>query len=227
MQMSFENIGKLFLGKEPVLFLNSLDKLYQGVLPGVRAYPINIFGFAYHHALRCRRKLEDIFSMELNKRKLKNGNKVDALDLMDGLMQIEDDEGNKLSDKEVVDNIVYFVLGGYISISLVSMWAIYFLAKYPNVLKLLWDKNVVNEVDYKGYQIPKRWKELAKPGTYQVFCAGQRLCPGNMLARIQLALLLHHLSIGYKWELINHNANIFYLSHSAPIDRVEVKLIQL
>ncbi|XP_058762847.1 ent-kaurenoic acid oxidase 1-like [Vicia villosa] len=234
--MSFENIGKLFLGKEPVLFLNSLDKLYQGVLPGVRAYPINILGFAYHHALRCRRKLEDIFSMELNKRKLKNGNKVDALDLMDGLMQIEDDEGNKLSDKEVVDNIVSFVLGGYISISLVSMWAIYFLAKHPNVLKLLWD----------SYQIPKRWKVISMlcyihtdpenfrdPMSWQnlehikFFCAGQRLCPGNMLARIQLALLLHHLSIGYKWELINHNANIMYLSNPAPIDRVEVKLIQL
>lgn len=137
MQMSFEIIGKLFLGKESDLFLNSLDKLYQGVLPGIRAYPINIPGFAYHHALRCRRKLEDIFSIELNKRKLKKGNKVDALDLMDGLMQIEDDEGDKLSDKEVVDNIVSLVLGGYISTSLVFMWAIYLLAKYPNVLKLL------------------------------------------------------------------------------------------
>ncbi|XP_058762852.1 ent-kaurenoic acid oxidase 2-like [Vicia villosa] len=296
-KMSFENIGNLFLGKESGLFLNSLDKLYQGILPGVRAYPINIPGFAYYNALQCRRKLEDIFSIELNKRKLKNRNKVEALDLMDGLMQIEDDEGDKLSDKEVVDNIVSLVLGGYISTSLVSMWAIYLLAKYPNVLKLLREENmaftkgnsgdfitakdvsnlkytnkvveevirmsnisafifrkVVNEVDYKGYKIPKgwkvismlryihtdpenfrdpmyfnpdRWNETAKPGTYQVFGAGQRLCPGNMLARVQLALLLHHLSIGYKWELINPNANIIYLSHPAPIDGVEVKFSQL
>ncbi|CAI8596140.1 unnamed protein product [Vicia faba] len=297
MQLSLENIGKLFLGKEPGLFLNSLDKLYQGVLPGVRAYPINIPGFTYHYALQCRRKLDDIFWMELNKRKSKNKNKVETIDLMDGLMQIEDDDGDKLSDKEVVDNIVSLVLGGYISTSLVSMWAIYLLAKYPNVLKLLREENmaftegnsgdfitakdvsnlkytnkvveevirmsnvaafvfrkVVNEVDYKGYKIPKgwkvismlryihtdpenfkdpmyfdpdRWNELAKPGTYQVFGAGQRLCPGNMLARIQLALLLHHLSIGYKWELVNPNANIIYLSHPAPMDGVEVKFSQL
>jgi len=52
MQLSFENIGKLFMGKEPGPFLNSLDKLYQGLLPGVRAYPLNIPGFAYHHALQ-------------------------------------------------------------------------------------------------------------------------------------------------------------------------------
>jgi hypothetical protein len=52
MQLTLGNIGKLFLGKESGPFINSLDKLYQGVLPGVRAYPINIPGFAYHHALK-------------------------------------------------------------------------------------------------------------------------------------------------------------------------------
>ncbi|KAK2386275.1 ent-kaurenoic acid oxidase [Trifolium repens] len=295
-KLILENIGKLFLGKESGPFINSLHKLYQALLLGVRAYPINIPGFAYHHALQCRRKLEDIFWMELSKRK--NENKVETLiDLMDGLIQIKDSEGDKLSDKEVVDNIVSLVAAGYNSTSLVSMWAIYLLAKYPIVLKKLREENmalrkgssddfftpkdvsnlkytnkvveevirvanvsafllrkVVNEVDYKGYKIPKgwnvilflrylhtnpenfndpmyfnpdRWNEPTKPGTYQVFGAGNRLCPGNMRARIQLALLLHHLSIGYKWELINPNADITYLPHPSPIDGVEVKFSKL
>ncbi|WJX30932.1 ent-kaurenoic acid monooxygenase [Trifolium repens] len=77
------------------------------------------------------------------------------------------------------------------------------------------------------YFNPHRWNEPTKPGTYQVFGAGNRLCPGNMLARIQLALLLHHLSIGYKWELINPNADITYLPHPTPIDGVEVKFSKL
>ena len=58
-------------------------------------------------------------------------------DLMDGLMQIKDDEGDKLSDKEVIDNIVSLVIGGYASTALSAMWAIYYLAKYPNVLQKL------------------------------------------------------------------------------------------
>ncbi|KEH17088.1 cytochrome P450 family 90 protein [Medicago truncatula] len=201
-KLTFDNIGKLFLSKEPGPFLNSLDKLYEGMVPGLRAYPLNIPGFAYHHALKCRRKLEDIFWMELGKRK--NENKVKSTsDLMDGLMQIEDGEGDKLSDKEVVDNIVSLVIGGYMSTSLSSMWAIYLLAKYPIVLKKLREENmaftkdnqgdfiaakdvsklkytnkvveevirmanvssfvfrkVVNEVDYKGYKIPKGWSIL-------------------------------------------------------------------
>jgi len=72
--------------------------------------------------------------MELAKRK--NENKVETVDLMDGLMHNEDGD-DKLSDKEVVDNIVSLLVGGYISTSLVSMWAIYLLAKYPVVLKKL------------------------------------------------------------------------------------------
>jgi len=52
MQLSFGNIGKLFVGKDSGPFLNSLEKLNQGLAPGVRAYPINIPGFACHHALQ-------------------------------------------------------------------------------------------------------------------------------------------------------------------------------
>lgn len=37
-----------------------------------------------------------------------------------------------------------------------------------------------------------------KPGTYQVFGGGPRVCAGNMLARLQLSIMLHHLAVGYK-----------------------------
>jgi len=84
---------------------------------------------------QCRRKLDDFFWMELDNRK--NKDKVETIDLMDGLIQIEDDDGDKLSDKEVVDNIVSLVAAGYLSTSLASTWAIYLLAKYPIVLKKL------------------------------------------------------------------------------------------
>jgi ent-kaurenoic acid hydroxylase len=56
---------------------------------------------------------------------------------MDGLMQIEDDEGSQLSDQEVLDNIVGLVIAGYESTSIASTWAIYYLAKYPHVLAKL------------------------------------------------------------------------------------------
>jgi ent-kaurenoic acid hydroxylase len=41
-------------------------------------------------------------------------------------------------------------------------------------------------------------QEPARPGTFQAFGGGPRICAGNMLARLQLTIILHHLSIGYE-----------------------------
>ena len=87
---------------------------------------------------QCRKKLEDIFRIELEKRKNRTGiDQTMNIDLMDGLMQIEDDMGKRLSDQEVLDNIVSLVVAGYTSTAMASTWALYFLAKYPNVLEKL------------------------------------------------------------------------------------------
>ncbi|CAL5421422.1 unnamed protein product [Camellia sinensis] len=43
-----------------------------------------------------------------------------------------------------------------------------------------------------------------------------------MLSRTELAIFLHHLVVGYKWELINPDAKIDYLPHPKPIDRVKI-----
>lgn len=40
------------------------------------------------------------------------------------------------------------------------------------------------------------------PENFQAFGAGPRICVGNMLARLQIAMFLHHLSTGYKYEVI-------------------------
>lgn len=145
-QVTFENIGKLFGSFEGVPLLETMDKLFIGLVKGVRSWPIiNIPGSAYHHALQCRKKLEEIFYEELEKRKKRS--KVETDDLMDGMMQIEDDEGHKLNDKEVVDNMVSLVVAGYSSTALVSMWAIYYLAKFPSVLAKLREENMAVKKD--------------------------------------------------------------------------------
>ncbi|XP_004301170.1 PREDICTED: ent-kaurenoic acid oxidase 1-like [Fragaria vesca subsp. vesca] len=294
-KLSFENIGQLFISMDPGPLLDTIDNLFTGLLKGVRAQPINIPGFAYHHARQCRQKLDAIFRMELEKKK--NQSEVLTNDVMDGLMQIKDDAGNQLSEEEVTDNIVSLVIAGYASTSLASMWAIYFLAKNPDVLQKLREENMslsekkkgdlitsddiskmkytnkvveetirmanlaafifrlaTKEAEYKGYRIPKGWKVIlwiryihtnsenfdnpmcfnpdrwdqpAKPGTYQVFGGGPRVCAGNMLVRIQLAILLHHLSVGYKWKLLNPDVGMVYLSHPKPIDNVDITISKI
>ncbi|KAI4365905.1 hypothetical protein MLD38_021844 [Melastoma candidum] len=266
-KVTFENIGKLFAGTEPGPELEELQQMFGDVVKGVRALPLNIPGTAYRHALKCRKKLEKIFEERVMMKK-KTQQEGTEIDLLDGLMQVKDEEGNKLSDREVVDNIVSLVLGGFESTTLSIMWAIYYLAEYPKVLEKLREecmaigksrngefitsedvknmkytgkvieetirlaniafivfRNVKDDIDYKGYRIPKnwnvivwlrylhtnpeyfddpmcfnpdRWDKMVQPGTYQVFGGGARVCAGNMLVRYQLAILLYHLSIGYR-----------------------------
>lgn len=51
LQMTFENIGRLFASLEPGPTLDFMDELFAGLLKGVRASPINFPGTAYRHAL--------------------------------------------------------------------------------------------------------------------------------------------------------------------------------
>uniref|UniRef100_A0A7N0VF01 Cytochrome P450 n=1 Tax=Kalanchoe fedtschenkoi TaxID=63787 RepID=A0A7N0VF01_KALFE len=139
----FENIGRLFVSLDPGPLLDELKLLFSGVMEGVRANPINFPGTAFHHALKCKKRLEDIFYANLEEKKNQAKKNEADYDLMDGLMNIQDEEGNKLSDEEVVDNTVALVFAGFESTSTASMWAVYYLAKYPNVLKKLRVKRIL------------------------------------------------------------------------------------
>lgn len=86
--------------------------------------------------MQCRRKLNSVFREEVKRRKLK-AKLEEHDDVMSGLMRMEDEQGRRLGDDEVVDNIVSLVLGGYKSTSSAIMWATYYLAKLSAVLAKL------------------------------------------------------------------------------------------
>ncbi|KAK3024014.1 hypothetical protein RJ639_045034 [Escallonia herrerae] len=286
----------------------TLDDFFEGLVHGIRSYPLNVPVTAYRRALQCQKKAVAIFREELEKKKKNQAAAKDVTDLLDGLMELKDDEGQHLNDKEVLDNIVSLVVAGYESTSLSIMWALYYLAKYPKILQKLRDENMplskmkngelitsdelaklkytnkacfplyallfhvveetirlaniaatvfrtaTRDVEYKGYTIPKGWKVIlwvryphtdpenladplcfnpdrwdvpAKPGSYQVFGGGARICAGNMLARLQVGIFLHYLATGYEWELVNPNAEMSYLSHPKPVDGVEIAISKL
>ncbi|KAL1541580.1 ent-kaurenoic acid monooxygenase [Salvia divinorum] len=294
-KVTLASIGMYFASIELEDVLETIDDLVKGIINGLRAYPINFPGTALHYALQCRRRAKAIFRKELEKR-----NKFEASvlknDLMEALMQMKDEEGNRLSEDEVLDNIVTLIIAGYTSTSVAIMWAVYYLAKYPEILLRLREEHMLickklgdlvtyeeiasckytakvveeiirmanissfvvrtakKDVDYKGYRIPKgwkvacwlryfqtnpehfedpmcfnpdRWNEAPKAGSYLVFGGGPRMCAGNMFARLQVAVLLHHLVLGYRWKLVNPNAGMTYLPHPNPADDVEIDITQI
>ncbi|XP_074571287.1 steroid (22S)-hydroxylase-like isoform X2 [Curcuma longa] len=99
-----------------------------------------------------------------------------------------------------------------------------------NVVRFV-HRKVLQDVEYKGYKIPCGWKILpvfatvhldpslyddphqfnpwrwqngvtsATTNNFMPYGGGPRLCAGSELAKLELAVFLHHLVLSYRWEL--------------------------
>ncbi|KAF7081993.1 hypothetical protein CFC21_085883 [Triticum aestivum] len=213
-KVMFGNICKTFISLDPSPFTEKMEKLFVGLVDGIMAFPLNIPGTASHHGLMCRRKLNAVFREELERRRAKKttaatlgDRQQEDGDLMSRLMETQDEQGKKLSDDEVVDSIGSLVMAAYESTATAAMWASYHLAKSPDILAKL--------------------REPAKPGTYRPFGGGYRACAGNMMARLQITIMLYHLSLGCEWKLLNPNARTVYFPTPRPEDNAPMAFSRL
>ncbi|KAI0516202.1 hypothetical protein KFK09_008874 [Dendrobium nobile] len=286
--MTFCNMCEVLVSFKSMELLGKMEGLYRGLMAGLRSLTINIPGTAYHHALKCRKQLTDILLDEMRKRVEQA---VQKQDFMQILMDSVDENGAKLREMEVVENIVSLILGGYESTSDVMMWGLYYLAKHPDILERLKEEAklirkqkhkgellsiediksmnytskvaeelirlanispfifrrvVKDDVVLNGYWLPKNWKVIVwirsihidskyysdplafnpdrwtdlkpKLGTYSVFGAGPRYCPGSSFARSLLKIFLYHACLNYRWELLNPDVGFAYQPHPRPRD---------
>ncbi|KAJ6777770.1 ABSCISIC ACID 8'-HYDROXYLASE 2 [Salix koriyanagi] len=62
-------------------------------------------------------------------------------------------------------------------------------------------REAVEDVEFEGYFIPRGWKVPQKPNTYMPFGNGVHSCPGSELAKLEMLILLHHLTPTYRLVL--------------------------
>lgn len=103
-------------------------------------------------------------------------------------------------------------------------------------------KKAKTDIFYGGYTIPKGWKvhysmrqtqnkeeyfenawefdperfnKRREPFCFIPFGQGNRMCPGNEFARIEMEVFLYHLVLRYDWELLEPNelVNMYFIPH--------------
>ncbi|GMH17184.1 hypothetical protein Nepgr_019025 [Nepenthes gracilis] len=135
-RLTFRIIMHIFLSSESEQVMESLERDYSALNYGIRAMAINVPGFAYHKALKARKRLVAIFQSIVDARRRKKGGEGETKkDMMDALMEAEDEHGKKLSDEEIIDLLVMYLNAGHESSGHTIMWATVLLQQHPEFLK--------------------------------------------------------------------------------------------
>ncbi|CAI0418991.1 unnamed protein product, partial [Linum tenue] len=252
-------------------------------------------GFAYYRELKV---LQSILDQRRNRVKHEDDSgkqqlgKNKKVNMMDELMGVEDENGRKLRDEEIINVLLMYLNAGHESSAHVTIWATVLLHQHPDCLcnareeseevvrrrpahqkgvltlkeirqmdylskvidetlrfitfSLVVFREAKTDVDMCGYTIPKGWRALVwfwgvrldpevypnprafdpsrwdnmtpKAGTFLPFGAGSHMCPGNDLAKIEIAAFLHYFLVGYESELMNPECPMQYLPHPRPKD---------
>ncbi|XP_057815322.1 3-epi-6-deoxocathasterone 23-monooxygenase CYP90D1 [Cryptomeria japonica] len=294
--MAFNIISKYLLGLMPGEETKFLMKEYKKFIEGIISLPIRIPGNYYNRSMtskeNCIKVMEKI--VEERRRIPHSENK----DILDALMNDTDQNGGKIPDHIIYNNIMNLFGAGDETGPMAMMCAVKFVYECPKALDqlreehfairrrkesgepLTWNdyancmtfthqvinetlrlvnpaagvnRKVVKDVEFKGYFFPKgwlafpyfrnvhldetvypdpltfnpwRWEKKIPSIYFTPFGGGPRICAGQELGKLEIAILLHYLVTQFTWvhhedEIINFPAVSFVNKLPITVKRLQ------
>ncbi|XP_027362084.1 beta-amyrin 11-oxidase-like [Abrus precatorius] len=133
-KFAFKVITTIFIGSDGYhVDLGLVENLYTHLNRGIKSSAINLPGFAFHKALKARKKLMKMLQELVDQKRTKNTKTELKKDMMDLLMKVKDEEGRRLEDEDIIDLLLVFLLAGHESSAHGILWTIIYLMEHPHV----------------------------------------------------------------------------------------------
>ncbi|PPR85695.1 hypothetical protein GOBAR_AA34995 [Gossypium barbadense] len=245
-KIAFKVIMTMFLGyATDDTVIASMEKSFTDLFSGLFCTPINIPGFAYHKAVKARKKLvKEIQGVLGEKRERKRNDPNSKIGLIDVIREAEDSKREKLDEEYIIIILVIFLIAGRETSGRAATWATMYLHHHPHVLQkakyfipkgwkvLVWQSAVHMEPEiYPNPKefLPSRWDGFKpKVGAFLPFGAGSSTCPGAGLAKLVISIFLHCFIRNYKLEQLNPGGPVNYLPCSPdPADNCPAGIIKI
>ncbi|XWS47499.1 hypothetical protein CRYUN_Cryun14cG0157400 [Craigia yunnanensis] len=133
-------------------FMPEFFKLVLGTL----SLPIDLPGTNYRRGFQARKNILKILGQLIKERR---DSEESQKDMLGYLMRKNDSNRYKLSDDEIIDQIITILYSGYETVSTTSMMAVKYLHDHPRVLEELRQEHMAIR-ERKGPEDPIEWNDL-------------------------------------------------------------------
>ncbi|KAK3015242.1 hypothetical protein RJ639_007114 [Escallonia herrerae] len=82
----------------------------------------------------------------------------------------------------------------------------------------------INLVSSEAQSFSMIWQVALKPNTFMPFGNGIHSCPGNELAKLEILVLVHHMTTKYRWSMVGPQNEIQYAPFALPQNGLPIRL---
>ncbi|GLJ55451.1 hypothetical protein SUGI_1190680 [Cryptomeria japonica] len=153
----------LFMSVGDEVQQNELHGPFSDILKGIVQIPVDIPGTPYHKGFIARKQAHKLMQKVVDRRRkdLSSGSASPEQDLLSFLLCNVDDRGQKMSDEDIIDNIMMLVVAGHETTLVAVTFLLRYLALHPHCYAQVLQEHLQIITEMEGRQ-DLEWNDIQK-----------------------------------------------------------------